>query len=61
VVAHEARARGVPVPPRSLTRTGGWYDLAIAVDGDSQFEYHIARHLENGEDGISDPIMGGLA
>ncbi len=44
----------------SLTRSSGWYDLAIAVDGDPQFACHVAGHLENGEDSISDPIMGGL-
>ena len=44
----------------SLTRTRGWYDLAITVEEDAQFQYHFAGHLENGEDSISDPIMGGL-
>jgi phospholipase C len=44
----------------SLSRTQGWYDLAITVEEDSQFRYHFAGHLENGEDSISDPIMGGL-
>jgi phospholipase C len=44
----------------SLVRTSGWYDLAITVEGDAQFECHLAGHLENGEDSISDPIMGGL-
>ena len=44
----------------SLTRTSGWYDLAITVDGDSEFQYHLAGHLENGEDSLSDPLMGGL-
>jgi phospholipase C len=44
----------------SLTRAGGWYDLAIAVEGDAQFGCHLAGHLENGEDSISDPMMGGL-
>jgi phospholipase C len=44
----------------SLTRTSGWYDLIVTVDGDSQFEYRFAGHLENGEDSISDPLMGGL-
>jgi len=39
--------------------TGGWYDLAITVERDSQFEHHVAGHLENGEDSISEPIMGG--
>jgi phospholipase C len=44
----------------SLTQTSGWYDLTITVDGDDQFQYQAAGHLENGEDSISDPIMGGL-
>jgi len=44
----------------SLTRTSGWYDLAITVDGDAHFMCHVAGHLENGEDSISDPFMGGL-
>jgi phospholipase C len=44
----------------ALSRSGGWYDLAIVVDGDPHFEYRIAGHLETGEDSISDPLMGGL-
>jgi phospholipase C len=44
----------------SLKRTSGWYDLAIAVEGDSQFEYRFAGHIEDGEDSVSDPLMGGL-
>jgi phospholipase C len=44
----------------SLTRMGGWYDLAITVDGDAGFAYRVAGHLETGEDSMSDPIMGGL-
>src|SRR5215813_9250476 len=44
----------------SLTRTKGWYDLTVTVRGDTQFEYRYAGHLENGEDSISDPGMGGL-
>jgi phospholipase C len=42
----------------SLTRFSGWYDLVITVVGDAGFEYHFAGHLENGEDSISDPILG---
>jgi phospholipase C len=44
----------------SLTRTSGWYDLSITVDGDPQFQHRVAGHLENGEDSITDPLMGGL-
>src|SRR6185295_10033711 len=44
----------------SLKKTSGWYDFAVTVDGDPQFEHRFAGHLENGEDSISDPLMGGL-
>jgi phospholipase C len=43
----------------SLGRTHGWYDLVVAVRGGT-FQYHYAGHLENGEDSISDPALGGL-
>ena len=44
----------------SLARTRGWYDLAITVAGDSEYERRYAGHLENGEASITDPGMGGL-
>jgi phospholipase C len=44
----------------SLSRTRGWYDLVITVQGDPHFEFRYAGHLENGEDSTSDPGMGGL-
>jgi phospholipase C len=44
----------------SLKQFHGWYDLSVTVDDDSSFEYRLAGHLENGEDSISDPAMGGL-
>ena len=44
----------------SLARSRGWYDLVITAQGDPNFEYRYAGHLENGEDSISDPAMGGL-
>jgi phospholipase C len=43
-----------------LTRSSGWYELVITVDGDPQFEHRVAGHLETGDDSISDPLMGGL-
>jgi hypothetical protein len=39
---------------------GAWYDLLVTVQGDPQFRYRYAGHLENGRDSISDPAMGGL-
>lgn len=44
----------------TLSRTRGWYDLAITVQDDSQFTYRYSGHLENGQDSITDPAMGGL-
>jgi phospholipase C len=44
----------------SLTRSSGWYDLTITVEDDAAFEYRLAGHIENGEDSITDPLMGGL-
>jgi hypothetical protein len=44
----------------SLSRTRGWYDLTVTVDNGPHLEYRYAGHLENGEDSISDPGMGGL-
>jgi len=44
----------------SLSPTRGWYDLLVTVQGDPQFRYRYAGHLENGRDSISDPAMGGL-
>ena len=44
----------------SLARTSGWYDLTVTVNGDPGFRHQFAGHLENGDDSISDPAMGGL-
>ncbi|HJZ76737.1 MAG TPA: phospholipase C, phosphocholine-specific, partial [Vicinamibacterales bacterium] len=43
-----------------LSRTRGWYDLTVTINGDDRFLYQLAGHFENGEDSISDPLMGGL-
>jgi phospholipase C len=34
--------------------------VAISVESDSHFEARFAGHMENGQDSISDPLMGGL-
>ncbi|MBZ5634471.1 MAG: phospholipase C, phosphocholine-specific [Acidobacteriia bacterium] len=44
----------------SLQRFSGWYDFVITVASDSSIEYHLAGHLETGDDSISDPALGGL-
>jgi len=43
-----------------LRPTHGWYDLTVTVDEDPGFKTQLAGHVENGEDSISDPLMGGL-
>jgi phospholipase C len=44
----------------SVARFWGWYDFIISVQQDATFEYRLAGHLENGQDSITDPLMGGL-
>jgi len=43
-----------------LKRTSGWYDFTVSAANDSTFLYRAAGHLEDGDDSISDPLMGGL-
>ena len=43
----------------SLNAFHGWYDLIVRVDGDAAFEYRLAGHVENGEDSVTDPVLGG--
>ena len=64
---YSSRSTTLSLPPggtkalqSSLARTKGWYDLIVTVQGDPQFGYQYAGHLENGEASISDPGMGGL-
>jgi phospholipase C len=44
----------------SLATSGGWYDLLITTNDDPTFAYHLAGHVETGEDSVSDPLMGGV-
>ncbi len=38
----------------------GWYDLTLTSATDPMFRTQLAGHLENGQDSISDPMMGGV-
>jgi Bacterial phospholipase C, C-terminal domain len=51
----ESESRRWPVE-----RTGGRYDLTVIIEGNRAFATQLAGHVENGEDSISDPLMGGL-
>jgi phospholipase C len=44
----------------SLSRSRGWYDLVVTVDGDPHFQRRYAGHVETGRDSVTDPAMGGL-
>ena len=41
-----------------LQASFGWYDVAVAVEGDSSFKRHLAGHVETGQDSASDPAIG---
>src|SRR5215468_10633874 len=45
----------------SLKSSFGWYDHVVQVDTDPRFLRRLAGHLENGQDSMSDPVMGGVA
>jgi phospholipase C len=42
-----------------LTKSHCWYDFRISVAGSSQFWQRLSGRIENGSDGISDPVMAG--
>jgi phospholipase C len=42
----------------NLNQSYGWYDFAIEVNTDTSFQRHIAGHVENGEESMTDPAIG---
>jgi phospholipase C len=44
-----------------LTKTGGWYDFEVTLDGDDHFSRRFAGRLETGRNSTSDPAMHGTA
>jgi phospholipase C len=57
----EVLPRGKTLEKRwSLKSTFGWYDLTVTTGADTQFLRRIAGHLENGDDSVSDPALGGI-
>jgi len=51
-------AHGQATRSWSLRHAGGWYDLSLTLAGEDLPAIHYAGHLENGEDSISDPLIG---
>jgi phospholipase C len=43
-----------------LDQLYGWYDLIVTVEGDPNFKYRLAGHVETGRESYSDPVLGGL-
>ena len=41
-----------------LTKSYGWYDLSITVEGAPHFERRYAGHVETGSTAFTDPLMG---
>ncbi|MHA4893286.1 phosphocholine-specific phospholipase C [Pedobacter sp. PWIIR3] len=43
-----------------LSKSSHWYDLTVTVSGSALFKKQYAGHVENGEESISDPLMGNV-
>ncbi|MEF7616095.1 phospholipase C, phosphocholine-specific [Aquincola sp. MAHUQ-54] len=56
VVARSEQAVRCP-----LGASSRWYDFSVRVTGQADYLRRFAGRMENGEDGISDPAMGGTA
>lgn len=66
-VYNSSNSRTVTVAPRirikalmDLQKSSGWYDFSLSVKGNSIYSKQYAGHVENGEDSITDPYMGGM-
>ncbi len=45
----------------NLSDSHSWYDFAVTVQGNKEFEERFAGRVETGREGISDPLLGGMA
>lgn len=43
-----------------LYKNSNWYDVSVSIQGINGFERRYAGHVETGETGITDPLMGGV-
>ncbi len=44
----------------NLSRSAGWYDLTLTIEGDNSFLQRYAGHVETGQFSKTDPAMAGL-
>ncbi len=54
---HELSNTGEPLW-LDVDATGGWYDIAVEVEGYPGFRRRFAGHVETGNPSITDPLMG---
>jgi phospholipase C len=43
-----------------LQKSLGWYDFVVSIEGDADFEWRLAGHVETGRDSATDPALGGV-
>ncbi|HEX5024775.1 MAG TPA: phospholipase domain-containing protein, partial [Agriterribacter sp.] len=43
-----------------LSKSSGWYDFSIKINGNDLFEKRYAGRVETGNVSITDPLMGGV-
>ncbi|MBE7190771.1 alkaline phosphatase family protein, partial [Jatrophihabitans endophyticus] len=55
---HDVAAHGERSVVVDGGHTGGWYDLAVTVEGDTAFARHLAGRLASREHGTTDPLLG---
>ena len=46
--------------PVDLSKSNNWYDVSVSIKDINRFESRYAGHVETGEAGITDPLMGGV-
>ena len=66
--AYHTATRKINIPPGNastrievnLSKSHGWYDFSLRVNGVSGFEKRFAGRVETGLPGKTDPLMGGI-
>lgn len=65
--SYKQPSQRVPISPGEqkkvqidLSKSYGWYDVIVTVEGQLNFEEQFAGKVETGEVGKTDPLMGGL-
>jgi phospholipase C len=43
-----------------VSKSYGWYDFSLKINGDDLFEKRYSGRVETGKPGKTDPLMGGM-